>query len=67
MLVALSAALPTVDVAANVKYVFNELAVEFGMETGINVQDVFGSTGQLAAQITNGAPFDFESYSYLHP
>ncbi len=48
----------TVAVAANVKYAFDELAAEFRKETGIEVQGVFGSTGGLAAQIRNGAPFD---------
>jgi molybdate transport system substrate-binding protein len=48
----------TVAVAANVKYAFDELAAEFRKETGIEAQGVFGSTGQLAAQVRNGAPFD---------
>lgn len=48
----------TVAVAANVKYAFNDLAAEFRKESGIDVRAVLGSSGQLAAQIMNGAPFD---------
>lgn len=55
---AVSAAPLTVAVAANVKYAFDELATEFRRETGVEVRGVFGATGQLAAQVQNGAPFD---------
>lgn len=55
---ALSAEPLTVAVAANVKYAFDELAVEFKKESGIEVQGVFGSTGKIAAQVKSGAPFD---------
>ncbi len=48
----------TVAVAANVKYAFNDLAAEFRKESGIEARGVFGSSGQLTAQIRNGAPFD---------
>lgn len=48
----------TIAVAANVKSAFDELAVAFGKETGIEAQGVFGSTGKLAAQVARGAPFD---------
>ncbi len=48
----------TVAVAANVKYAFDELAVEFKKESGIDVQGVFGSAGKITAQVKNGAPFD---------
>ena len=48
----------TVAVAANVKYTFDDLAVEFKKETGIEVQGVFGSSGKIAAQVRSGAPFD---------
>ncbi len=48
----------TVAVAANVKYAFDELAAEFRKQTGIEVQGVFGSTGQIAAQVKSGAPYD---------
>lgn len=48
----------TVAVAANVKYAFDELAAEFKKETGIEVQGVFGSSGKIAAQVKNAAPYD---------
>jgi len=48
----------TVAVAANVKYAFDDLAVEFKKETGIEVQGVFGSSGKIAAQVKSGAPYD---------
>ena len=48
----------TVAVAANVKYAFDDLAVEFRKETGIEVQGVFSSSGKITAQVRNGAPFD---------
>ena len=44
--------------AANVQYAMNELKAEFKRETGINVSVVIGSSGQLTAQIREGAPFD---------
>lgn len=48
----------TVAVAANVKYAFDDLAVEFKKETGIEVQGVFASTGKITSQVKSGAPFD---------
>jgi molybdate transport system substrate-binding protein len=48
----------TIAVAANVKYAYDELAVEFKNETGVEVQSVLGATGTLAAQVKNGAPYD---------
>ncbi len=48
----------TAAVAANVKYAFDNLAVEFKNETGIKVQGVFGSSGNITSQVKGGAPFD---------
>ncbi len=48
----------TVAVAANMKYAFDDLAVEFKNETGIEVQGVFASSGKITSQVKNGAPFD---------
>lgn len=48
----------TVAVAANVKYAFDELAVEFKKDTGIEVQGIFSSSGKIITQVKNGAPFD---------
>lgn len=53
-----SAAPLTVAVAANVKYAFDELAVVFKKDTGIEVQGVSGSAGKITSQVKNGAPFD---------
>lgn len=48
----------TVAIAANLKYVFDDLAVEFKKETGIESQSVLNSSGKIATQVRNGAPFD---------
>lgn len=48
----------TVAVAANVKFVFDELRTEFKKSTGIEVNGVFASSGKINAQIKSGAPYD---------
>ena len=48
----------TVAVAANVKYVFDELKTEFKKSSGIDVNGVFASSGKITAQIKSGAPYD---------
>ncbi len=48
----------TVAIAANLKYVFDDLAVEFKKQTGIETQSVLNSSGKIATQVRNGAPFD---------
>lgn len=45
-------------VAGNFALPFEELSQRFTEETGVGVEVVVGSTGQLYAQIRNGAPFD---------
>lgn len=52
------AATATVAVAANFTATAKKLAVLFEQETGNKVEFSFGSTGQLYAQISQGAPFD---------
>ncbi len=47
-----------IAVAANFTATAQELAKAYGDETGQSVELTFGSTGQLYAQITQGAPFD---------
>ena len=47
-----------VAIAANLKYVFDDLASEFKRETGIEAQSVLGASGKIATQVRNGAPFD---------
>jgi len=48
----------TVAAAADLQFAFTELGALFQQQTGHKVTFVFGSTGQLAQQIENGAPFD---------
>lgn len=48
----------TVSAAADLVYAFTELGDAFERETGIPVVFNFGSTGQLAQQIEQGAPVD---------
>lgn len=47
-----------VAAAANVQYAMQELKSEFTKETGIRTEIVIGSSGQLTAQIQQGAPYD---------
>lgn len=47
-----------VAAAADLQFAFHEIAQRFEAETGTPVTLVFGSTGQLAQQIENGAPYD---------
>lgn len=48
----------TVAAAADLQFAFSEIGALFEQETGHKVIFVFGSTGQLAQQIENGAPYD---------
>lgn len=64
----LQAAPLTVAVAASLKYVFDDLAVEFKHQTGIETQSVFNASGKIATQIRQGAPFDvFMSADMAYP
>lgn len=56
--IAAQAATLTVAVAANFKTAAQDIGTAFHKATGDTVQYAFGSTGQLAGQIRNGAPFD---------
>jgi molybdate transport system substrate-binding protein len=47
-----------VAAAADLHFAFTEIGRRFQEETGVPVTFVFGSSGQLAQQIENGAPFD---------
>lgn len=47
-----------VAVAANMHYAFDDLHAEFRKESGHDIKPVYNSSGKLAAQIMNGAPFD---------
>jgi molybdate transport system substrate-binding protein len=48
----------TVAAAADLQFAFTEIGTSFEQKTGNKVIFSFGSTGQLAQQIENGAPFD---------
>lgn len=48
----------TVAAAADLQFAFSDIAALFEEQTGHRVTLVFGSTGQLAQQIENGAPYD---------
>lgn len=48
----------TVSAAADLVYAFTEIGEVFEQQTGIPVVFNFGSTGQLAQQIEQGAPVD---------
>jgi molybdate transport system substrate-binding protein len=48
----------TVAAAADLQFAFTDIGALFEQETGHKVTFVFGSTGQLAQQIENGAPYD---------
>lgn len=47
-----------VAAAANLKPVLPTLVERFSDETGMNVRIVYGSSGKLASQILNGAPYE---------
>ncbi|MCC7202374.1 MAG: molybdate ABC transporter substrate-binding protein [Nitrospirae bacterium] len=48
----------TVAAAADLSFAFKDIAAGFERETGTRVILSFGSTGMLAKQISEGAPFD---------
>jgi molybdate transport system substrate-binding protein len=47
-----------VAVAANLQGVIKVLGKDFKEKTGIDIQPIVGSSGNLSTQIKNGAPFD---------
>lgn len=53
-------AAPSIKVAAaaDLTHAFKEIGEQFKNEKGIDVTFIFGSSGQLAEQIKQGAPFD---------
>lgn len=51
--------LVTVACAANMQYAMDSIAVLFEQEEGVKCEITAGSSGMLAAQIENEAPYDF--------
>lgn len=51
------AGVPVIAAAADLKFAVTELAAAFKLETGNEVKLSFGSTGNFATQIRQGAPF----------
>jgi len=49
---------PTIAAAADLRYAVEEIAASFLAETGQEVRVSFGSTGNFARQIREGAPFE---------
>ncbi|MDB5138131.1 MAG: modA [Mucilaginibacter sp.] len=47
-----------VAVAANLQSVIKVLGADFQKKTGIRIESIVGSSGNLVAQIRNGAPYD---------
>lgn len=57
-----------VAVAANLQSVIKVLQTDFKQKTGIGIQPIVGASGNLVAQIRNGAPFDvFLSADMIFP
>lgn len=48
----------SVAAASDLKFALEELAANFGKQTGIKVNATYGSSGNFFSQIQNGAPFD---------
>jgi molybdate transport system substrate-binding protein len=44
--------------AADLNYIFRDIAARFEKETGNKVHLIFGSSGNFYSQIQSGAPFD---------
>ena len=58
----------TVAAAADLQFVMPEVAARFQQETGKTVKLIYGSSGNFAQQLQNGAPFDlFFSASLDYP
>lgn len=55
---AAAAQAPVVAAAANLKYALDDIEQAFRRDTGQSVRISYGSTGNLAQQVANGAPFE---------
>lgn len=48
----------TVAAAADLQFAMQDIIARFAQETGTNVKVIYGSSGNFAQQLRNGAPFD---------
>jgi molybdate transport system substrate-binding protein len=48
----------TVAAAADLQFAMQDIATHFAQESGKNVKVIYGSSGNFAQQLRNGAPFD---------
>ena len=48
----------TVAAAADLQFVMQDVGARFQSETGKTVKLIYGSSGNFAQQLQNGAPFD---------
>lgn len=55
---ATAAEAPAIAAAADLKFALPELSALFSRETGLTVRLTFGSSGNMARQIAQGAPFE---------
>jgi molybdate transport system substrate-binding protein len=53
----LASDIPNIAAASDLKFALDEIAAAFAKETGRKVNLVFGSSGNFARQIAQGAPF----------
>jgi molybdate transport system substrate-binding protein len=49
---------PIVAAASDLKFALDEIAAEFGKQTGQGVNVVYGASGNLTRQLTEGAPYE---------
>jgi molybdate transport system substrate-binding protein len=50
--------IPTVAAASDLKFALDEIVAGFSRDTGIEVRVTYGSSGNFARQIAQGAPYD---------
>ena len=51
-------AVPTIAAASDLKFVLDDIAAQYTKDTGQTLRLTYGSSGNLARQLEQGAPFD---------